>query len=181
MPSPLPRRNRWLRPSLASPTMTAFPEIRAGRLPHHPFRGLLSVYSCYGLHTRQVPYRTLYTEGFSRFVTSTTAPIATGWSDSCRVGFAPTGRPCLCTAHRIVWASDPDYVGNPLRVNTNGPPSPARRSPPVASRNSSRLSELGSRLHAQAWAAAADSSPSAHICRTALASTQTIQTVLPSH
>jgi len=48
--------------------MTAFPEIQAGRLPHHPFRGLLSVYSCYGLHTRQVPYRTLYTEGFSRFV-----------------------------------------------------------------------------------------------------------------
>ena len=24
---------------------------------------------------------TLYTEGFSRFVTSMTAPIATGWSD----------------------------------------------------------------------------------------------------
>src|SRR5665213_1215812 len=90
-----------VRPSLASPTMTAFPEIRAGRLPHHPFRGLLSVYSRYGLRTRQVPCRTLYTEGFSRFVTSTTAPIATGWSDSCRVGFAPTETPCLCTAHRI--------------------------------------------------------------------------------
>jgi hypothetical protein len=25
---------------------------------------------------------TLYTEGFSRFVTSTAAPITTGWSDS---------------------------------------------------------------------------------------------------
>ena len=25
----------------------------------------------------------------SRFVTSTTAPIATGWSESCRMGFAP--------------------------------------------------------------------------------------------
>jgi hypothetical protein len=34
----------------------------------------------------------LYTEGFSHFVTSMTAPIATGWSKSCRVGFAPTGR-----------------------------------------------------------------------------------------
>jgi len=33
---------------------------------------------------------TLYTEGFSRIVTSATAPIATGWSDSCRAGFAPT-------------------------------------------------------------------------------------------
>jgi len=99
MPSPLPRRNRWVRSSLASPAMSAFPVIQAGRLPHHPFRGLLSVYSRYGLHTRQVPCRTLYTEGFSRFVTSTTAPIATGWSDSCRVGIAPTERPCLCTAH----------------------------------------------------------------------------------
>jgi hypothetical protein len=31
---------------------------------------------------------TLYIEGFNRFVTSTIAPIATGWSESCRVGFA---------------------------------------------------------------------------------------------
>jgi hypothetical protein len=34
----------------------------------------------------------LYTEGFSHFVTSMTAPIATGWSESRRVGFAPTGK-----------------------------------------------------------------------------------------
>ena len=45
------------------------------------------------------PKVTLYTGGFSRFVTSTTAPIATDWSDSCRVGLAPTGSPCLGTAH----------------------------------------------------------------------------------
>jgi hypothetical protein len=37
--------------------------------------------SDYGLHTCQVTYMTLYTGGFSRFVTSTAAPIATGWSD----------------------------------------------------------------------------------------------------
>ena len=42
---------------------------------------------------------TLYTRGFSRFVTSTTAPVATGRSESCRVGLAPTERPCLSTAH----------------------------------------------------------------------------------
>ena len=35
---------------------------------------------------------TFYTEGFGRFVTSTTAPIATGWSDRCRVGISPTER-----------------------------------------------------------------------------------------
>lgn len=45
------------------------------------------------------PNVTLYTGGFSHFVASTPAPIASGWSDSCRVGFAPTERPCLCTAH----------------------------------------------------------------------------------
>src|SRR5437762_7933113 len=100
MPSPLPRRSRWVRSSLTSPAMTAFPGSLAGRLPHSTFRGLLSVYSRYGLHTRQAPFRALFTEGFSRFVTSTTAPIATGWSDSRRVGFAPTERPCLRTAHR---------------------------------------------------------------------------------
>jgi hypothetical protein len=35
------------------------------------------------------PMATLYIEGFSRFVTSTTAPITTGWSDSCRAGLTP--------------------------------------------------------------------------------------------
>jgi hypothetical protein len=59
----------------------AFPEIQAGRLPHCPFRGLLSVQSRSGLHARQTTYMVLYTEGFDGFVTSTAAPIATGWND----------------------------------------------------------------------------------------------------
>ena len=66
MPSSLPRRNSWLHASLASPEATAFPEIQAGRLPHHPFRGLLDVHSHYGLHTRRVTKVTLYTEGSNR-------------------------------------------------------------------------------------------------------------------
>src|SRR5450631_3974592 len=37
-------------------------------------------------------------EGFSHFVTSMTAPIASDWSD-CRVGLAPTGKRRLVTAH----------------------------------------------------------------------------------
>ncbi len=45
------------------------------------------------------PNVTLYTRGFSHFVTSMTAPIASGWSDSCRVGFAPTEERRLSTAH----------------------------------------------------------------------------------
>ncbi len=41
---------------------------------------------------------TLYTEGFSHFVTSMTAPIASGWSVR-RVELAPTEERRLSTAH----------------------------------------------------------------------------------
>ena len=44
MPSPLPRRNHEVRTSLSSLAMAAFPHLRAGRLPHYTFRGLLSVH-----------------------------------------------------------------------------------------------------------------------------------------
>ncbi len=40
-----------------------------------------------------------YIKGFSYFVTSITAPIASGWSDDCRVGLSPTGKRRLITAH----------------------------------------------------------------------------------
>ena len=46
------------------------------------------------------PKTTLYTRGFDGFVTSTAAPIATGWSDTCRVGIAPTENSRLLTAHK---------------------------------------------------------------------------------
>jgi hypothetical protein len=57
----------------------------------------------YGLHTRQVTKMTLYTEGFDCFVTSTAAPIATGWSDSCRAGLSPAEEPRLFTAHSKIY------------------------------------------------------------------------------
>ena len=101
MPSPLPRRNRWLHTPPSSPTMAAFPDIRTGRLPHSIFRGLLSVHSHYGLHARRVTKMTRYIVGFDALVTSFIATIATGWSDLCRVGLTPTERPCLRTAHRM--------------------------------------------------------------------------------
>ena len=41
----------------------------------------------------------LYTEGFNRFVTTTIAPITSGWCDSCRTGFAPAGRHRLFAVH----------------------------------------------------------------------------------
>ena len=57
------------------------PLLAVGRLLHYTFRGLLSVYSRYGLHARQVAYATLYTRGSDDFVSSVAALIATGWSE----------------------------------------------------------------------------------------------------
>src|SRR4030081_2768316 len=46
------------------------------------------------------PIRDPLSEGFSHFVASMTAPVASGWSD-CRVGLAPTGKRRLFTAHTL--------------------------------------------------------------------------------
>ena len=54
---------------------------KPGRLLQLSFRGLLSVHSRYGLYARGVALATLSIEGFSSFVASTTASIATGWSE----------------------------------------------------------------------------------------------------
>jgi hypothetical protein len=81
MLSPIPRqvgRNLFAH---TIPSTSAFPRIGAGRLLHHCFRGLLGVHSRYSLHARQVAFATLYTRGFSSLVASTTALIATGWSE----------------------------------------------------------------------------------------------------
>ena len=43
-------------------------------------------------------FRDTLTRGFSHFVTSMTAPVASGWS-GCRVGLAPTRKRRLFTAH----------------------------------------------------------------------------------
>ena len=68
------------------------PKGLSGRPAHRPFRGLHGVHSRYGLHTRAVTiYRDTLTRGFSHFVTSMTAPVASGWS-GCRAGLAPAGK-----------------------------------------------------------------------------------------
>ncbi len=53
------------------------------------------------LFLKGMAYYTLgrLSEGFSHFVTSMTAPIASDRSDSCRVGLAPTEERRLTTAH----------------------------------------------------------------------------------
>ncbi len=45
------------------------------------------------------PQGTLYTKDFDEFVTSFTAPIATGWSDQLPGGIHPTESRRLCTAY----------------------------------------------------------------------------------
>src|SRR5215831_12953734 len=54
----------------------------------------------YGLHARQVAYATPYTGGSDGFVSSTAAPIASGWSEpSSRAGLSPAVDQRLFTAH----------------------------------------------------------------------------------
>jgi hypothetical protein len=69
-----------------SPATAAFPDDWAGRLPHHDFRGLLGVHSRYSLPTRRTAQRYVCLEGSDGFVTSTAAPIASGWSDQTSPG-----------------------------------------------------------------------------------------------
>ena len=102
MLSPLPRRSSWAYcvTQFAQPCQPS-PIWQSGRPAHCPFRGLLGVHSRYGLHTRAVTvYRDSLSEGFSHFVTSMTAPVASGWSGR-RVGLAPTGKRRLFTAHAM--------------------------------------------------------------------------------
>ena len=100
MPSPIPRQVQWNLFAHTIPSASAFPRLRAGRLLHHPFRGLLDVHICYGLHARQVALATLYTRGFSSLVASTAALIATGWSEPVPGRVYPRCGPTPFTAHR---------------------------------------------------------------------------------
>src|SRR5208337_2358325 len=74
------------------PAVTAFPENVVGSACTSSFsrlaRRLLALRPA---HSRRHLYVTGYTEGFSHFVTSMTAPVASGWSVR-RVGLSPTGK-----------------------------------------------------------------------------------------
>ncbi|SHH72808.1 hypothetical protein SAMN05443248_5887 [Bradyrhizobium erythrophlei] len=59
---------------------------------------------------------TLSTGGFRQVVAFPPAPIATGWSDPCREGLAPSQEPCLSTAHELL-------VGEKRSGNSNLYPS----------------------------------------------------------
>ena len=82
-----------------SPTVAAFPESHrsasASVFSRLAQRSLALRPAC----SPGRPRRPVYTEGFRCFVASTTAPIATGWSDSCQAGLPPAEDLRLVTAH----------------------------------------------------------------------------------
>ena len=105
MPSPLPRRNRWVRTSFSFPNGGGLPPDEDGSASALPFSRPAQRSLHVAAYTLAESLTDPFTpECFSRFVTSTTVPIATGWNDPCRVGFAPTEVVHLCTAHYIITA-----------------------------------------------------------------------------
>src|SRR5215470_13599456 len=167
MLSPLPRHSGWATFAHSTQPYQPSPKGLSGRPAHRPFRGLLSVHSRYGLHTRAVTvFRDTLTEGFSHFVTSIAAPVASGWS-VCRVGFAPTGERRLGTAHtqsgRTGSAVSSSYRSSPPSPLPRVPNSPAgscgemARSPP----NTSALAGYGNAPLSQRLAPARPPHPGA--------------------
>jgi hypothetical protein len=81
------------------PTVSAFPDNVVGSACTSSFSRIAQrSLALRPAHSRGHLYVTCYTEGSSHFVTSMTAPVASGWS-GCRVGLAPTGKRRLLTAH----------------------------------------------------------------------------------
>src|SRR5271155_2542582 len=81
------------------PAISAFPDMAVGSACTSSFSRLARrSLALPPAHSRRHLYVTRYTEGFSHFVTSMTAPVASGWSVR-RVGLAPTGKRRLLTAH----------------------------------------------------------------------------------
>src|ERR1700729_1770435 len=87
------------RPRSSHPAVPAFPDNVVGSACTSSFsRPARRSLALRPAHSRGHLYVTSYTEGFSHFVTSMTAPVASGWS-GCRAGLAPTGKRRLVTAH----------------------------------------------------------------------------------
>src|ERR1700716_1115868 len=114
MLSPLPRRSGWAYSSLCSPSRISLPRkgCRVG-LRIVLFEDCSAFTRVTACTLALSPIRDTLIEGFSHFVTSMTAPIASGWS-GCRVGFAPTGKRHLVTAHtlngHLIAATEVDYL-----------------------------------------------------------------------
>ena len=86
-------------PVRCHPDVSAFPENLVGSACASSFSRLARrSLALRPAHSRCHHIRDTLSEGFSHFVTSMAAPVASGWSGR-RVGFAPTGKRRLFTAH----------------------------------------------------------------------------------
>src|SRR6266446_428737 len=96
---PLPRRSVWAYCFAQSPSRISLPRkgCRVG-LRIVLFEACLAFTLVAACTLALSPIRDTHSEGFSQFVTSVAAPVASGWS-GCRVGLAPTGKRRLVTAH----------------------------------------------------------------------------------
>jgi hypothetical protein len=99
MLSPLPRRSGWAYHFARSPRCISLPRkgCRVG-LRIVLFEACSAFTRVTACTLALSPIRDTHSEGFSYFVTSIAAPVASGWSGR-RVGFAPTGKRRLVTAH----------------------------------------------------------------------------------
>src|SRR5258707_13849549 len=96
---PLPRRSGWAYYFARSPNGVTLP--RKGRrvgLRIVLFEACSAFPRVTACTLAPSPIRDALSEGFSHFVPSIAAPVASGWS-GCRVGLAPTGKRRLVTAH----------------------------------------------------------------------------------
>src|SRR5215510_14210927 len=103
---PLPRRSVWAYCFAHSPSRVSLP-----RKGHRVGLRIVLFEAC-SAFTRVAactlalsPIRDTHSEGFSYFVTSIAAPVASGWSGR-RMGLTPTGKRRLVTAHT---RSGPSY------------------------------------------------------------------------
>src|SRR3984957_1333934 len=93
--------------------VSAFPEIAVGSACTSSFSRLARrSLALRPAHSRRHLYVTCYTEGFSHFVTSMTAPVASGWS-GCRVGLHPLESAALSRRTR---EADVANRGSPRRT-----------------------------------------------------------------
>jgi len=96
--------------SLLHPVVSAFPERVVGSACASSFSRIAQrSLALRPAHSRCHQFVARLPEGFSHFVTSMTAPVASGWSIR-RVGFAPTGKRRLITAHTLSGTSHQHFA-----------------------------------------------------------------------
>src|SRR5471030_301289 len=107
---PLPRRSVWAYCFAHSPSRISLPRkgYRVGLriVRFDDCSAFTHVAAC---TLARSPIRDPLSEGFSHFVASMTAPVASGWS-GCRVGLTPTGKRRLSTAHTLNGHRPASYV-----------------------------------------------------------------------